>query len=82
MGYYDLPAFIDYIISLTNQEKLFYIGHSLGTTCFFALSSTRPEYNKKFRLSINLAPIAYSNNIQISYVHWMAHYQNELEVNN
>lgn len=59
MGYYDVPAFIDYILAATNQEKLFYIGHSQGTTAFFAMAAQRPEYNEKVRLMTALAPVAY-----------------------
>lgn len=59
MGYYDLPAFIDYVLAATNQEKLFYIGHSQGTTSFFSMAAQRPEYNNKIRLSVSLAPVAF-----------------------
>ncbi|KAF2892715.1 hypothetical protein ILUMI_13459 [Ignelater luminosus] len=79
IGYYDLPAFIDYIVNVTNQEKVFYIGHSQGSTCYFVLSSTRPEYNKKVRLAVTLAPIAYFEHMNIPIVFWMAHYRDELE---
>ncbi|CAH1395540.1 unnamed protein product [Nezara viridula] len=59
MGYYDQPAIIDFILNKTNHEKLFYIGHSQGTTQFFALMSTRPEYNEKVIHMSALAPIAF-----------------------
>ena len=32
MGTYDTPAVIDYILNLTNQSKISYIGHSEGAT--------------------------------------------------
>ncbi|CAH1395539.1 unnamed protein product [Nezara viridula] len=59
MGYYDQPAFIDFILNKTDHKKLFYIGHSQGTTQFFALMSTRPEYNEKVIHMSALAPIAF-----------------------
>lgn len=59
MGHYDTPAFIDHILAATKQEKLFYIGHSQGTTSFFVMASQRPEYNEKIRLMISLAPVAF-----------------------
>lgn len=58
MGYYDIPATIDYIIDITG-EKLYYIGHSMGNTMLFVMTSTRPEYNTKLRLAFALAPVAF-----------------------
>uniref|UniRef100_A0A6P7FLX9 Lipase 3-like n=1 Tax=Diabrotica virgifera virgifera TaxID=50390 RepID=A0A6P7FLX9_DIAVI len=58
-GRYDVAAKIDYILKQTGQQKLFYIGHSQGTSQFFALTSLRPEYNDKVALMTALAPIAY-----------------------
>jgi lysosomal acid lipase/cholesteryl ester hydrolase len=59
IGVYDLPAKIDYILETTEQEKVFYVGHSQGTTDFFVMGSERPEYNDKIALMIALAPIAF-----------------------
>lgn len=63
MGLYDTPAMIDYILNHTNQEKLFYIGFSQGTTQFWVLTSLKPEYNKKIKLMSALAPVAYTGHI-------------------
>ncbi len=30
IGMYDIPACINYILKVTNREKLIYIGHSMG----------------------------------------------------
>lgn len=59
LGNFDVPSIIDYILNVTGEMKLFYIGHSQGTTNFFIMASLRPEYNTKIYLSIQLAPIAY-----------------------
>jgi len=32
MGEFDIPAMIDTVLKVTHQEKLFYVGHSMGTT--------------------------------------------------
>ncbi|XP_055590800.1 lipase 3-like [Uranotaenia lowii] len=56
MGYYDIPSMIDYILNSTSSEKLQYIGHSQGTTSYFAMSCSRPEYNDKVVLVTALAP--------------------------
>jgi pimeloyl-ACP methyl ester carboxylesterase len=58
MGYYDIPATIDHIVATTG-EKVYYIGHSMGTTMLFVMTSNRPEYNQKLRLAIALAPAAF-----------------------
>jgi Predicted hydrolases or acyltransferases (alpha/beta hydrolase superfamily) len=62
MGYYDMPATIDYILNITKEAKVYYIGHSMGTTMLFVMASLRPEYNDKIRLGMALAPIAYLRN--------------------
>ncbi|KAI5738221.1 hypothetical protein M8J77_004316 [Diaphorina citri] len=58
-GLYDVPAMIDYILSVTRRPTLSYIGHSMGTTMFYVMASMRPEYNRKINLQISLAPVAY-----------------------
>lgn len=62
-GHYDLPAMVDYVLAASKRRRLYYIGHSQGTTDFFVMNSLRPEYNNQIRLSIQLAPVAYMGNI-------------------
>lgn len=64
LGIYDLPAMIDYILCATRYEKIFYVGHSEGTTQFWVTASEKPEYNSKIILMIGLAPAAFSGNIR------------------
>ncbi|KAK6625796.1 hypothetical protein RUM43_006095 [Polyplax serrata] len=61
-AYYDLPAMTDYIINTTGQSKIFYVGHSRGSTMIYVLLSLRPEYNDKFHLILNFAPVVYLRN--------------------
>lgn len=75
-----MPAFIDYILHVTKQEKLFYIGHSQGTGSFFILNSEKPEYNTKIRLMVGLGPVAYLGHAQTPVIHFFAHYQSEIQV--
>ncbi|XP_072755925.1 lipase 3 isoform X1 [Anoplolepis gracilipes] len=63
-GIYDLPAMIDYVLYATGHKKIFYIGHSEGTTQFWVMASEKPEYNSKIILMIGLAPAAFSGNIR------------------
>ena len=59
-GNYDIPAMIDQIISVTEQEKIFYIGHSMGTTGFMVMANDKPAYQDKIHLASFLAPVAVS----------------------
>lgn len=62
IGIYDLPAFIDYILTTTSQSQLNYIGHSQGTTAFYVLMSEKPEYNQKIIVHNSLSPVIFMNN--------------------
>lgn len=56
IGYFDIPASIDFILNKTNQTKLQYFGHSQGGTTFLIMGSTRPEYNQKISLATIIGP--------------------------
>lgn len=58
MAEYDLPEFIKYIYQHTEQ-KVTYIGHSMGTTSFFASMSLHPENAEMVASMTALAPIVY-----------------------
>jgi len=79
IGYYDLPASIDYALAATGQEKLFYIGHSQGTTAYFVMASDRPEYNDKIRLSSLFAPVMFVENINDPVVQNLSQNWREIE---
>jgi pimeloyl-ACP methyl ester carboxylesterase len=58
MGKYDAPAFIEYALSYTGQDKATFIGHSQGSTQMFYALSAHPEYwENKLNLFIALAPV-------------------------
>lgn len=61
MGYYDMPAFIDFILGKTGYSQVLYIGHSMGTTIGFSMLAARPEYNKKVKAAFMLAPVVTMN---------------------
>ncbi|KAL3288935.1 hypothetical protein HHI36_003379 [Cryptolaemus montrouzieri] len=65
IGYYDIPAMIDYVLSITSRSKLFYVGHSQGVTAFMVLLSSKPKYNEKIILCCGLAPVAIFNRARI-----------------
>uniref|UniRef100_A0A8B9PFW6 Partial AB-hydrolase lipase domain-containing protein n=1 Tax=Apteryx owenii TaxID=8824 RepID=A0A8B9PFW6_APTOW len=61
MAKYDLPAMINFIEQKTGQKRLYYIGHSQGTTIAFVAFSTMPELAQKIKVYIALAPVASVN---------------------
>ncbi|KAG9101169.1 hypothetical protein FRC06_003305 [Ceratobasidium sp. 370] len=53
---YDIPDSIEYILSLTKNKSLSYIGFSQGTAQAFAALSIHPSLNEKVDVFIALAP--------------------------
>lgn len=83
IGIYDLPAMIDYVLTMNNDfEKIHYIGHSQGTTAFFVMASQRPEYNDKILLMNALAPVAYMTNLRSPIGRAIARTLTRIEVSN
>lgn len=64
LGIYDLPAMVDHVLQTTGHDRIFYGGHSEGTTQFLVMTSEKPEYNSKIALMIGLAPAAFMGNIR------------------
>ncbi|XP_011055499.1 PREDICTED: lipase 3-like [Acromyrmex echinatior] len=79
IGYYDLPAIIDYILEKTGHSKLYYIGYSQGATTFYVMGSERPEYNDKIKGMISLAPAVFLKNQKSSILKFLAYFQNVFE---
>nr|XP_022910208.1 lipase 3-like [Onthophagus taurus] len=67
-GVYDLTAEINYIVNVTKQDKIFFIGHSQGGTAFCVMGSERPEMNEKIRLAILVAPNVYNTHQKNSFL--------------
>jgi pimeloyl-ACP methyl ester carboxylesterase len=64
MGFYDIPAMTSFILKETGQPQLSYVGHSMGTTMFFAFCSTRPELQSRIRQMHALAPVAFMSRLK------------------
>lgn len=76
MGRYDLPAFITYILKYTKQPQVDYVGHSQGGGIFYIMGSERPEFLKRIRVSITMAPATWMWNNKNEFLKSMArHYQ-------
>ncbi|CDW78774.1 ab-hydrolase associated lipase region family protein [Stylonychia lemnae] len=58
MGDLDLPAVIDYILQVTKQQKLAYMGHSQGTSqMYYALAENENYFADKVSVFIALGPV-------------------------
>jgi len=79
MGIYDLPAVIDYILNVTQQPALHYVGHSQGTTQFFIFASEKPEYHQKIKSMHALAPVAFMNHLESPFVKALSYLNGPLE---
>lgn len=80
IGYYDLPAMIDYALNQSGETKLQFIGHSQGTTAFFVMSALRPNYNSKIKLMHALAPVAFMSHVVSPPIRLIAPFVSVLEV--
>ena len=73
MGTQDIPAISLYIKNTTKVDKLTYIGHSQGTTQFFAGFTLNPElFRANFNGMIALGPVTALNRIDSSVLKVMA----------
>ncbi|XP_053680890.1 lipase 3 [Anopheles nili] len=80
IGRYDLPATIDYILGHTGRQRLHYVGHSQGSTGFFVMASTRPEYNDKVIQMNALAPVAFMGHMKSPLLQYMTKFLNTLDI--
>ncbi|XP_045452688.1 lipase 3-like [Melitaea cinxia] len=60
----DVPAIIDYTLKTSEQEKLYYVGHSQGNTAFFAFMAALPHYKEKVAMMFALSPMVYMTNVR------------------
>jgi pimeloyl-ACP methyl ester carboxylesterase len=63
MGMYDAPAIIDYVLKITNNKKLFYVGHSQGGAIGLVALST--IHNDKVLQAHLLSPASFMGNSQL-----------------
>ncbi|XP_021960957.1 lipase 3 [Folsomia candida] len=78
IGLNDVPANIDYALSVTGAESLYYVGHSMGTTTMWVLLSEKPEYNAKIKLMNAFAPVSYTEHM-ITPLRLLAPFENQIE---
>jgi len=79
MAQYDLPSMINKVIDTTNEPKVFYVGHSMGTTTLMAMSDILPDMKEKIILANLLAPVAFVEHMR-SPIALIAPFANIIEV--
>lgn len=80
MGIYDLPAMIDYILNVTGEDKLQYVGYSEGTTIFFVMCSEKSEYNSKIEISHQFAPGVFMSHMRNPFFRVFGPHVRKIEV--
>ena len=61
---HDLPAFVNFIRNTTSNQKLAYVGHSMGTTVMWYAMATNPEFiHESVSIFIALGPVSKTGNI-------------------
>uniref|UniRef100_A0A8D0C4U9 Partial AB-hydrolase lipase domain-containing protein n=1 Tax=Salvator merianae TaxID=96440 RepID=A0A8D0C4U9_SALMN len=56
-GYYDIPALIYFILNKTNQEQLYFVGHSEGSAAGFIAFSSWPKLAERIKVFFALGPV-------------------------
>lgn len=79
MGVYDVPAVIEMITNVTGNWKMYYIGHSMGTTEITVTLSERPEYNERLATVFLLAPAVYLGHVAEEF-RTLSRYSNYFQV--
>ena len=64
MAKYDLPAMLNFVLEHTGKEKIYYIGHSMGTTTYMAMDSYYESFADRVELAVFLAPVAFMDNME------------------
>ncbi|RZB39131.1 hypothetical protein BDFB_012825 [Asbolus verrucosus] len=77
--YYIIGA-IDYILNLSGDNSLYYIGNSQGTTAFLVLASSRPEFNAKIRIASLMAPAAILQHYPSIFIQTLCKYIDQVEL--
>ncbi|XP_057376936.1 gastric triacylglycerol lipase-like [Daphnia carinata] len=79
IGNFDIPAIINYILSVTGLPTISYTGHSLGCGVFFIAMVRHPELNAKIDQMHALAPLSSFAHFTTDIFRKLAPYGNALE---
>lgn len=79
MAIFDIPAVVTYISDTTNSPgDILYVGHSMGTTMFFAFASLKPQIAAKVKAMVALAPVAFMTHLT-SPIKYLAPWVNDID---
>lgn len=80
MGVKDLPAVLSYMGDKTGKNgEIIYIGHSMGTTMFFVMSSMFPDIARTIKVMVAMAPVTYMTHIR-SPIRYLAPWVHDFQV--
>lgn len=82
MGIYDLPAVINYALSVTGQQNVTLVCHSQGCTETFVACTFRPCLLSKINALFALGPAAYVGNTENLFLRLIAETEQILAVRN
>ena len=68
---YDIPAMIDHVCKTTGQDRIQYIGHSMGVTAFIGALNEHPSLAGKIKMAHFMAPVVYLSGLKTKYGHFM-----------
>lgn len=78
MARYDLPAQLNHVMDRSGQSKIYYVGHSMGTSTFLAMNSVNETWAEHIELAVLLAPVAYVEHMA-SPIKYLAPFANSLQ---
>mmetsp|Transcript_14809 Transcript_14809/g.17127 ORF Transcript_14809/g.17127 Transcript_14809/m.17127 type:complete len:382 (-) Transcript_14809:24-1169(-) len=81
MAKYDVSSNVDYVLAHSNHKKVFYVGHSQGTTQFFGAADVLPGLEDKISGFVGLAPVMYIGNIVSPFI-WVAAHSGAVQLLN
>jgi lysosomal acid lipase/cholesteryl ester hydrolase len=74
MGEFDITAEIDYVLKVSKQQKLAYIGHSQGTSqMFYGLAKNEDFFDQRVSIFIALGPVMKLDHCKSSLLSFVAH---------
>lgn len=84
MGYYDIPAQIDFIKNQTKSKgKITYVGHSMSATTALVYAAMRPNHSlKNVNAMILMSPSAIFDNLHVDIAIFLGLHSTELYVRN